>query len=113
MAPVLRHGSARRRRAGCRGSLRRAAATGVRRHRADLGLRHLDLRTTAVREGDHYIINGQKIMDSAREHSDLLLLLARTTPRELAKKRTEGLSVFLVDMRLAQAPASASTRSAP
>jgi alkylation response protein AidB-like acyl-CoA dehydrogenase len=62
----------------------------------------LDLRTTAVREGDHYIINGQKIWTSRAEHSDLLLLIARTTPRELAKKRTEGLSVFLVDMRLAE-----------
>jgi acyl-CoA dehydrogenase len=62
----------------------------------------LNLRTTAVREGDHYIINGQKIWTSRAEHSDLLLLLARTTPREQAQKRTEGLSVFLVDMRLAQ-----------
>jgi acyl-CoA dehydrogenase len=62
----------------------------------------LNLRTTAVREGDHYIINGQKIWTSRAEHSDLLLLLARTAPREQAKKRTEGLSVLLVDMRLAQ-----------
>jgi acyl-CoA dehydrogenase len=62
----------------------------------------LNLRTTAVREGDHYIINGQKIWTSRAEHSDLLLLLARTTPREEAKTRTGGLSVFLVDMRLAQ-----------
>ncbi len=62
----------------------------------------LNLRTTAVREGDHYIINGQKIWTSRAEHSDLLLLLARTTPREQAERRTEGLSVFLVDMRLAQ-----------
>jgi acyl-CoA dehydrogenase len=62
----------------------------------------LSLRTTAVREGDHYIINGQKIWTSRVQHSDLLLLLARTAPREEAKRRTEGLSVFLVDMRLAQ-----------
>jgi alkylation response protein AidB-like acyl-CoA dehydrogenase len=62
----------------------------------------LSLRTTAVRDGDHYIINGQKIWTSRAEHSDLLLLLARTTPREQAKTRTGGLSVFLVDMRLAQ-----------
>jgi acyl-CoA dehydrogenase len=62
----------------------------------------LNLRTTAVREGDHYIINGQKIWTSRAEHSDLLLLIARTTPREAAKTRTGGLSVFLVDMRLAQ-----------
>ena len=62
----------------------------------------LNLRTTAVREGDHYIINGQKIWTSRAEHSDLLLLLARTGAREAAARRTEGLSVFLVDMRLAQ-----------
>jgi alkylation response protein AidB-like acyl-CoA dehydrogenase len=62
----------------------------------------LNLRTTAVREGDHYVINGQKIWTSRAEHSDLLLLIARTTPREAAKTRTDGLSVFLVDMRLAQ-----------
>ena len=62
----------------------------------------LNLRTTAVREGDHYIINGQKIWTSRAEHSDLLLLIARTTPREAAKTRTDGLSVFLVDMSLAQ-----------
>jgi len=62
----------------------------------------LNLRTTAVREGDHYIINGQKIWTSRAEHSDLLLLLARTSAREATERRTEGLSVFLVDMRLAQ-----------
>jgi acyl-CoA dehydrogenase len=63
----------------------------------------LSLRTVARREGnDHYVINGQKIWTSRAEHSDLMLLLARTTPKEQAKKRTEGLSVFLVDMRLAQ-----------
>jgi acyl-CoA dehydrogenase len=62
----------------------------------------LNLRTTAVRKGDHYVVNGQKIWTSRAEHSDLLLLLARTTPREQAKSRTGGLSVFLVDMRLAQ-----------
>jgi hypothetical protein len=63
----------------------------------------LSLRTTARREGnDHYVINGQKIWTSRAEHSDLMLLLARTTPKEQVKKRTEGLSVFLVDMRLAE-----------
>jgi len=64
----------------------------------------LALRTTARREGnDHYVINGQKIWTSRAEHSDLMLLLARTTPREQVKKRTDGLSVFLVDMHLAEA----------
>lgn len=59
----------------------------------------LSLRTTAVRDGDAYIVNGQKIWTSRAEHSDLMLLLARTTPREQVAKRTDGLSVFLVDMR--------------
>ncbi len=62
----------------------------------------LSLSTVAVRDGDHYVINGQKIWTSRAEHSDLLLLIARTTPREDAKRRTEGLSVFLVDMRQAR-----------
>jgi alkylation response protein AidB-like acyl-CoA dehydrogenase len=62
----------------------------------------LSLRTTARREGDHYVINGQKIWTSRAEHSDLMLLLARTTPKEEVKKRTDGLSVFLVDMKLAR-----------
>jgi acyl-CoA dehydrogenase len=62
----------------------------------------LALRTTAVRDGNEsYVINGQKIWTSRAEHSDLMLLLARTTPREQVKKRTDGLSVFLVDMKLA------------
>jgi alkylation response protein AidB-like acyl-CoA dehydrogenase len=60
----------------------------------------LSLRTTAKRDGnDAYVINGQKIWTSRAEHSDLMLLLARTTPKEQAKKRTEGLSVFIVDMK--------------
>ena len=63
----------------------------------------LSLRTQAVKDGDHYVVNGQKIWTSRAEHSDLMLLLARTTPRERAAKRTEGLSIFLVDMRAALA----------
>ena len=61
----------------------------------------LSLRTVAVRDGDHYVVNGQKIWTSRAEHSDLMLLLARTTPREQAASKTEGLSIFLVDMRAA------------
>jgi acyl-CoA dehydrogenase len=57
------------------------------------------LRTTARREGDHYIVNGQKIWTSRAAHSDLMLLLARTTPRDQVQKRTDGLSVFILDMR--------------
>lgn len=57
------------------------------------------LRTTARREGDRYIVNGQKIWTSRAEHSDLMLLLCRTTPRDQCAKKTDGLSVLLVDMR--------------
>jgi acyl-CoA dehydrogenase len=56
------------------------------------------LKTTAVRKGDHYVVNGQKVWTSRLQHSDYMLLLARTTPLAEVKK-TEGLSVFLVDLR--------------
>jgi hypothetical protein len=57
------------------------------------------LRTFARRDGEAYVVNGQKIWTSRAEHSDLMLLLARTTPREEVQKKTDGLSVFIVDMR--------------
>jgi alkylation response protein AidB-like acyl-CoA dehydrogenase len=57
------------------------------------------LRTTAKRDGSIYVINGQKIWTSRAEHSDLMLLLARTTTLEEGMKKTQGLSVLLVDMR--------------
>jgi len=60
------------------------------------------LRTTARREGDQFIINGQKIWTSRAEHSDLMLLLARTTPLREGMKKTDGLSVILVDMQQAR-----------
>jgi acyl-CoA dehydrogenase len=59
------------------------------------------LKTTAVRKGDRYVIRGQKIWISRAEHSDLLLLIVRTTPIAEVKKRSDGLSVLLVDMRTA------------
>ena len=59
------------------------------------------LKTTARLDGDHYVINGQKIWTSRAEHSDLMLLLARTTPLVDGMKKTDGLSVILVDMRQA------------
>jgi acyl-CoA dehydrogenase len=65
----------------------------------DAGTDTTSIRTTAVREGDHYVIRGQKIWTSRALHSDLMLLLARTTPAEQVKKRTHGLSVFLIDLR--------------
>ncbi len=57
------------------------------------------LRTTARRDNQGYVVNGQKIWTSRAEHSDLMLLLARTTPRDQAAKKTEGLSTFIVDMK--------------
>jgi acyl-CoA dehydrogenase len=60
------------------------------------------IRTTAERRGDRYIVNGQKVWTSRVEHSDLLLLLARTAPRAASAARTEGVSVLLVDLRAAR-----------
>ncbi|ART51616.1 acyl-CoA dehydrogenase [Acidovorax carolinensis] len=60
------------------------------------------LKTRAVREGDEYVINGQKVWTSRALFSDLMLLLARTTPLDECKKKSDGLSVFLVDMREAK-----------
>ena len=60
------------------------------------------LRTTARREGDAFVINGQKVWTSRAEHSDLMLVLARTTPRDQVEKKTAGLSTILVDMRAAR-----------
>ena len=57
------------------------------------------LKTRAERQGDHYVINGQKVWTSRALHSDLMLLLARTTPLDQCKKKSEGLSVFLLDIR--------------
>ncbi len=104
MGTILRHGSAAQKERYlpliASGELR-LQAFGVTEPTS--GTDTLSLRTTARREGnDHYVINGQKIWTSRAEHSDLMLLLARTTPKEQVKKRTDGLSVFLVDMRLAQ-----------
>ena len=104
MGTILRHGSPAQKQAYlpkiASGALR-LQAFGVTEPTS--GTDTLSLRTTARKEADHYIINGQKLWTSRAEHSDLMLLLARTTPKEQAKKRTDGLSVFLVDMRLAEA----------
>ncbi|SDR28403.1 acyl-CoA dehydrogenase [Rhizobiales bacterium GAS113] len=60
------------------------------------------IKTFAARQGDHYVVNGQKIWTSRAEYSDLMLLLARTSPKEQVAKRTDGLSVFILDMREAK-----------
>ena len=59
------------------------------------------LKTTAVRQGDRYVVNGQKVWISRIQHSDLMILLARTTPRDQVAKKSEGMSIFLVDLRKA------------
>ena len=100
MGTVLRHGSEEQKRRYlpkiASGELR-LQAFGVTEPTS--GTDTLSLRTTAVRDGDSYVVNGQKVWTSRALQSDLMLLLARTTPKEKAAKRTEGLSVFLVDMR--------------
>ena len=104
MGTVLRHGSDAQKQkylpAIAQGELR-LQAFGVTEPTS--GTDTLSLRTTATRDGNEsYVINGQKIWTSRAEYSDLMLLLCRTTPREKTRKRTDGLSVFLVDMREAQ-----------
>ncbi len=100
MGVLLRHGSEEQKQRYlppiARGELR-LQAFGV--TEPDAGSNTLNIRTTAVRQGDHYLINGQKVWTSRAQYSDLMILLARTTPKNQVKKRTEGLSVFLVDMR--------------
>tara|TARA_Y100000588_G_scaffold329808_1_gene366293 strand:- start:491 stop:1579 length:1089 start_codon:yes stop_codon:yes gene_type:complete len=59
------------------------------------------MQTMAVKNGDHYVVNGQKVWISRAEHSDLMLLVARTTPVDQVARKTEGLSMFLVDLRSA------------
>ena len=103
MGTVLRHGSAAQKARYLPGIARgelRLQAFGVTEPTS--GTDTLSLRTTALRAGDHYVVNGQTIWTSRAEHSDLMLLLARTTPREEVRRRTDGLSVFLVDMRETQ-----------
>ena len=100
MGTILRHGSAQQKREYlpkiARGELR-LQAFGVTEPEA--GTDTTRLRTTAMRRGDHYVVNGRKIFISRVQHSDLMLLLARTTPLDRIPKRSQGLSVFLVDLR--------------
>jgi acyl-CoA dehydrogenase len=59
------------------------------------------IKTTAVKKGDRYVINGQKVWISRIQHSDLMILLARTTPLDRVKKKSEGMSIFIVDLKQA------------
>jgi acyl-CoA dehydrogenase len=102
MGTLLRHGSDAQKRAFlpkiASGELR-LQAFGV--SEPTTGSDTTQLRTLATRKGDAYVIRGQKIWISRAEHSDLLLLVVRTTPIEEVKKRTDGLSILLVDIRQA------------
>ena len=103
MGTLLRHGSAAQKQKYLPG-----IATGDLRLQAfgvtepTTGSDTTSLKTFARRQGDRYIVNGQKIWTSRAEHSDLMVLLARTTPKDETTKRTQGLSVFLLDMRRAK-----------
>ena len=102
MGTLLRHGSAEQ-----KAEYLPAIAAGELRLQAfavtepGSGTDTTSLRTQARREGDRYIVNGQKVFISRVQHSDLMLLLARTTPLAEVSRKTEGLSVFLVDLRAA------------
>jgi alkylation response protein AidB-like acyl-CoA dehydrogenase len=100
MGTILRHGNAAQKKAylpDIATGKRRLQAFGVTEPTA--GTDTTSIRTTAVRQGDRYVVNGQKVWTSRAEHSDLMLLLARTSPRDAVAKKTEGLSVLIVDMK--------------
>jgi alkylation response protein AidB-like acyl-CoA dehydrogenase len=103
MGTVLRHGSPEQKERylpDIAGGRLRLQAFGVTEPTS--GTDTTSLKTFARREGDHYVVRGQKIWTSRAEHSDLMLLLARTTPQDQVRKRSEGLSVFILDMREAR-----------
>src|SRR6478735_549873 len=102
MGTLLKHGSAEQKAAYlpkiASGDLR-LQAFGVTEPEA--GTDTTSLRTTAIRRGDGYLINGRKMYISRVQHSDMMVLLARTTPRDEVKRKSDGLSVFLVDLHQA------------
>jgi acyl-CoA dehydrogenase len=103
MGTLLRHGSSEQKRKylpGVASGELRLQAFGV--TEPSSGTDTSSIKTFAQREGDHYAVNGQKIWTSRAEYSDLMLLLARTTPKHQVAKRTDGLSVFILDMRTAK-----------
>jgi alkylation response protein AidB-like acyl-CoA dehydrogenase len=102
MGTILRHGSEEQKRRwlpGIAAGALRLQAFGV--TEPGSGTDTLSLTTTAKRRGDRYLVQGQKVWTSRAEHSDLMLLLARTTPKDEVTKRGEGLSVFVVDLKAA------------
>ncbi len=100
MGTLLRHGSAEQKQRWlppiARGELR-LQSMGV--TEPTTGTDTTKIKTTAVRKGDRWVVNGQKVWISRVQHSDLMILLARTTPLADVKKKSEGLSIFLVDLR--------------
>ena len=103
MGTILRHGSVEQKTKYlpkiADGSLR-LQAFGV--TEPNTGTDTTNLKTFARREGDYYVVNGQKVFISRAEHSDLMLLLVRTTPKEQCKKKSDGLSVLIVDLNEAR-----------
>jgi acyl-CoA dehydrogenase len=103
MGALLRHGSDEQKRQylpGIASGALRLQAFGV--TEPSSGSDTSSIKTFARREDDHYVVNGQKIWTSRSEYSDLMLLLARTTPKHQVGRRTDGLSVFILDMRAAK-----------
>jgi acyl-CoA dehydrogenase len=100
MGTVLRHGSAEQ-----KARYLPKIATGELRLQSmavtepTAGTDTTKIKTVAVRKGDRYVINGQKVWTSRLQHSDLMIVLARTTPLEQVKKKSEGMSIFVVDVR--------------
>ena len=100
MGTVLRHGSEEQKRRylpGIASGKLRLQSFGV--TEPSTGTDTTNLKTTAVRKGDRYVVNGQKVWISRVQHSDLMILLARTTPLAEVQRKSEGLSIFLVDLR--------------
>ena len=100
MGTLLRHGSEAQKKRYLRGiaagelRLQSMAVT-----EPTTGTDTTQLKTTAVRKGDRYVVNGQKVWISRVQHSDLMILLARTTPVAEVKRKSEGMSIFIVDLR--------------
>jgi acyl-CoA dehydrogenase len=100
MGTLLRHGSAEQKQRwlpGIASGALRLQSMGV--TEPSTGTDTTKIKTTATRRGDRYVVNGQKVWISRVQHSDLMILLARTTPLAEVKRKSEGLSVFLVDLR--------------
>src|SRR4051794_8569602 len=100
MGTLLRHGSEEQKRR----YLPRIAAGELRLQSMGVtepttGTDTTKIKTTAVRQGDRYVVNGQKVWISRVQHSDLMILLARTTPPAEVKRKSEGMSIFIVDLR--------------